>query len=346
MAEKVQYLSLEGLKTYDGLIKKYVNDADAKSIKTVKFDKGTRKISFYKTESPALEEAAYLEVEIPETDLSNYLEKIAGATEGNVVTVNSDGTLSDSSVALTELAKKSEIGDLTSLNTYEKETIVGAINELETEIANTAAGDKLTIVKSEDSQYAAVYTFSQGGQEIETKINIPKDMVISSGSVQTYTEETLPKDDNAPKEAGKYIVLKIANSANDTLYISVKDLVDIYTAEPDANQIQITVSPENVISATIVASSVTATELADGAVETTKIKDEAITNDKLSADLKQSITNADSALQKEDITTGTEQGSISVDGTDVTVNGFAELKETVDSFEAISNEQINGLFSE
>ena len=83
-------------------------------------------------------------------------------------------------------------------------------------------------------------------------------------------------------DAGKYIKLEIANSTTDTLYIKATDLVDIYTAQQNATQVQLAIDSSNVISATIVAGSVGTTELADSAVTTGKIADDAVTAAKVS----------------------------------------------------------------
>lgn len=126
-----------------------------------------------------------------------------------------------------------------------------------------------------DPSYAAQYEFKQRGQTIGT-INIPKDMVVSSGSVvditydeghlydgQTDVTEIIKGTGGTATEsdAGKYIKLTIANKTNSTLYVKVSDLVDIYTAQQNASQVQLAIDANNVISATIVAGSIGATEL-------------------------------------------------------------------------------------
>lgn len=398
---KVQYLSLDGLKTYDGLIKKYVDDADAKSVKAIVFDATTNTISFYKIENPTSTDLPAYKVEITKQDLSNYLEKISGGVVGDVVTVGADGTVVDSGIKAADLAMKSEvealdekvgdipvdeegaavastviayaekvaadeadaakeaiedeIGSLADLTTTVKDTIVGAVNEVKEAVDNTKTDSKVTITTDITTEGAAKsYTVKQGNTEVAV-IDIPKDMVVSSGVVETYTEETLPTGEGAPTAPGTYIVLTIANKAASKLYIPADKFVDIYTAQKDAAQIQLTISADNVISAVVVAGSIGTTELADNAITTAKIVDSNVTTakiadknvtlDKLSETLQDSIAAADSALQPEDISTGATTGTVSINGTDVEVNGFAELKETVDSYEAIPDETINGLFS-
>ena len=102
------YLDLTGLQVYDGLIKNYVTNADAKSIKTVLLDGNN--IKFYKKENATTSDNADYTVTLPETDLSNLMEKLSGATENNVVTVGTNGTVKDSGTALSDLATKTYVG--------------------------------------------------------------------------------------------------------------------------------------------------------------------------------------------------------------------------------------------
>lgn len=72
---KVKIITIEKLGLYDGLVKKYVNDADAKSLKSVKIE--GRTLKFYKVEEPIEEGTlpAY-SIEIPETDLTTVTSAI------------------------------------------------------------------------------------------------------------------------------------------------------------------------------------------------------------------------------------------------------------------------------
>ena len=101
-------VTLSTLSYYDGKIKEYIAAEDAKSLKTVVIDGNVLK--FYRTEEPLSEDAvvAY-EIELPEADLSNLLEKL-NVTAGNVVTVAENGKdIVDSGVAVADLATKSEV---------------------------------------------------------------------------------------------------------------------------------------------------------------------------------------------------------------------------------------------
>lgn len=104
---------------------------------------------------------------------------------------------------------------------------------------------KVTLVKDSTG---LVYTLSQGGTEIG-KINIPKDMVVQSGSV---VKGTFAQDGSFTESAsGKDTALKlvIANSS-DVVYINVKDLATAYTGGTTAD-ITVSISDTNVITATL-----------------------------------------------------------------------------------------------
>lgn len=148
-------------------------------------------------------------------------------------------------------------------------------------------------------------------------IDIPKDMVVESGSVETVETADVPYE--GAQVGDKYIDLVIANATSDHIYIPANSLVDIYTVEQNATQIQLAIN-NNVISATIV----------DGAVTTAKIADGNVTKAKLASGVQASLDLADSAVQsvtESDATTGTN-GTITVDGTEVAVKGLGTAAYT------------------
>ncbi len=123
---------------------------------------------------------------------------------------------------------------------------------------------------------AKSYTLKQLGKDIAI-IDIPKDMVVSGGVVETYTNETAPidpsKTDGSKLAAGTYIVLTIANKAKDKLYIPADGLVEYVTSgSKTGDPIIVTVDP--------VTHKVTAT-LSDKGIATANIKDGAVTEVKL-----------------------------------------------------------------
>lgn len=231
----------------------------------------------------------------------------------------------DINAALTKIAEiegsidsiEDAIGNLSSLNTTAKNDLVSAINEVLAAIDVGGTGSLVTLEESNSEDYAKVYTIKQGGNAVGT-INIPKDMVVQSGTVEVNPEG---------QELGTYIVLTLANATSDKIYINVASLVDIYTAQENATQIQLTInSTTREISANLVSGSVTSTILADNAVTTAKIANDNITLDKLSTEIKNSLTKAENSIQS--IATGTINGTISVDGEDIPVKGLGSAAFT------------------
>lgn len=179
--------------------------------------------------------------------------------------------------------------------------------------AQTAAIDAstLTVDTTATSEGAAKsYTLKQGGNKVAV-IDIPKDMVVSDGKVVVDPEG---------EAKGTYLELTIANNDGTKVYIPVGNLIDIYTAEQKATQIQLAISAGNVISGTIVAGSVGTTELADKAVTAAKIADNTITKGQLVGSIGVSLGKADTAVQA--VAEGATNGTVSVDGTDVAVHGL------------------------
>ena len=209
-----------------------------------------------------------------------------------------------------------KIGALADLDTTAKTDLVGAINEVLQSVEAGGTGSVVTMTTDTTTDgYLKTYTFKQGNTEIG-KVDIPKDLVIQSG-------EIVVDPDGQP--VGTYLKLTIANQTT-PVYINVADLVDAYTAQGSASQVQLSISDTNEISATIVAKSIGTTELADSAVSTVKIADANVTAAKLADDAKALFDtkgSADTAL--EDAKTYTD--------------------EQLANIEAISEDEINAMFA-
>ena len=80
---------------------------------------------------------------------------------------------------------------------------------------------------SAEEGYAATYQLTKDGTAVGAKINIPKDMVVESGSVKVCELEGNPVE--GFKVGDKYIDLVLANAESSHIYILVSDLVDVYT---------------------------------------------------------------------------------------------------------------------
>lgn len=229
----------------------------------------------------------------------------------DLITANADAIKAE------ETRAKAAEGDLTTLRTTAKTDLVSAINEVRSSVTTGGIASTVTIDTSSTTEgYLKSYTIKQGDNTIGT-IDIPKDMVVQSGSVVT---------DPDGFDAGTYIKLVLAN-VDEPLYINVGTLVDIYKAKASATQVQVTVdSATREISAVIVEGSIGTTELADDAVTTLKIANENVTKAKLASDVQASLVKADSAVQN--VSTGSAKGTISVDGRDISVNGLGSAAYT------------------
>ena len=156
-----------------------------------------------------------------------------------------------------------------------------------------------------DSPYAAVYHLTKDGANVGDPINIPKDLMVKSGSVQK-----LEAGDWGP--AGTYIVLVLNDEDNTSIYVPATSLVDTYTGE-DGTTVTVTVV-DNKISAEVKAKSIDGTKLSDT--------------------VNASLTKANTALQPDSIASGDGNGTIAVNGTDVAVTGLKDA-----AFETIANIQ-------
>ena len=105
-------------------------------------------------------------------------------------------------------------------------TVADALNELEQELTD-ALTITLEVAGEPTSGYLKTYELKQGG-ELVGKIDIPKDLVVTSGSLVHgyWSGDTFTEDEEGPDTA---IKLVIANQ-DEPVYINTKDLVDYYTA--------------------------------------------------------------------------------------------------------------------
>lgn len=213
------------------------------------------------------------------------------------------GKAQDAQNAVDALAE--DVGNVDNLSTTNKE-VVKAINEVLAAVGTGGTAAVVTVTeKGATTDYAQVYEIKQGTSVVGT-INIPKELVVSAGEVVTNP---------TGKPAGTYIKLTLQNVA-DPLYIDVAKLVDVYTAQANATQVQLSIDANRVISATIKSGSVTATELASNAVTTVKVADKNITKAKLSDEVQTSLGKADAAAPQSTTYTKTEVDNL-IDGVDV-----------------------------
>jgi hypothetical protein len=248
--------------------------------------------------------------------VTDLISKVGKAAEGEV-SATGLYALIDEVKALAE-GKVASVGatdkSITVGGTATKPTVGVAISADEGNALSLAAdGLKVTIPKVTIPEYSlkkldvattgmsASYQLTKDGTGIGAVIDIPKDMMVKSGSVQTYEAGSLPAGVTEP---GTYIVLVLNDAAETKLYINVGNLIEYVTSgSVEGDMVFINIDPQT--------HKVTAT-----------ITDGTVTEVKLHADVKAKLDKAVSAVQE--VKSGTTNGTIAVDGADVAVTGLAD----------------------
>ena len=194
------------------------------------------------------------------------------------------------------------------INTAEhpNSNVATAIDNLKTALSTSNTNNAITLTESTtDATYAKVYTLTQGTTTIGN-INIPKDLVLKSGRV----------------DADGNIILVLNDANNTEIVVDAKNLIEYVTSGSNVgDMVVINIDADHKVTASIT----------DGTV----------TKAKLDSAVQASLDLADSALQKADITTGTANGTIAVEGVDVAVKGLhaiafdgdvKNLTQTADSY--------------
>lgn len=146
----------------------------------------------------------------------------------------------------------------------------------------------------------ATYHLTKDGVNEGVAINIPKDLVVASGSVVELEDGALP---DGVAVAGTYIKLVLANSAK-PIYINVSTLIEYVTGgsgENDAIQINVSSDTHKV---------------------TARVKEGSLTKEMLAAGVVASLGKADSAVQT--VAAGDTNGTIKVDGNAVAITGLQD----------------------
>ena len=258
-----------------------------------------------------------------QTQVNALITKVAKAAAGEEAATGLYKEIAD--VLAVANAKVASVGatdkSVTVGGTATAPTVKVAISADEGNALSLAAdGLKVTIPKVTVPEYSikkldaatagmsASYQLTKDGTGIGAVIDIPKDMMVKSGSVQTYEAGSLP---SGVTEAGTYIVLVLNDTAETKLYINVGSLIEYVTSgSAEGDMVFINIDPQT--------HKVTAT-----------ITDGTVTEAKLHADVKAKLAKAVSAVQS--VTAGSANGTISVDGEDVAVTGLKSAAYTESS---------------
>lgn len=114
----------------------------------------------------------------------------------------------------------------------------------------------VTVTPSTPDGVAKRYNIKQTATNLDVNIDIPKDMVVESGTVETKAEA------GVWGEAGTYLHLVLANTTEDNIYINVGSLIEYVTSGSKVgDQIVIDVSADHKVTATLTEGSVTLAQL-------------------------------------------------------------------------------------
>ena len=234
--------------------------------------------------------------EVSSTGLYALIDEVKALAEGKVSSVGA----ADQSVTIGGTATAPTVG--VAISADEGNALSLATDGLKVTIPEVTIPEySLKKLDAATAGMSASYQLTKDGTGIGAVIDIPKDMMVKSGSVQTYEAGSLPA---GVTEAGTYIVLVLNDTAETKLYINVGNLIEYVTSgSAEGDMVFINIDPHT--------HKVTAT-----------ITDGTVTEAKLHADIKAKLAKAVSAVQS--VTESTKNCNISVDGTDVAVHGLQD----------------------
>lgn len=250
-----------------------------------------------------------------QTQVEGLVEKVGAAAEGENAASGLYKLIADVETVAKARLESVEAGDnsVTIAGSPTKPSVAVKVSKAEgNALVLDTDGLKVTIPEVKVPAYSlvkdetaaagdvATYHLTKDGKNEGVAINIPKDLVVASGSVVKLEDGALP---DGVTIAGTYIKLILANSTK-PIYINVGDLIEYVTGGSGENDaIQINVSNDtHKVSATV--------------------KNGSLTTDMLAADVVTSLGKADSAVQS--VAAGDTNGTIKVDGNEVAVTGLQD----------------------
>ena len=253
------------------------------------------------------------EGETPASGLFALIDEVKALAEGKVASV----TASDNSITVAGDATAPTVA--VKVSAAEGNALSLADDGLKVEIPEVKV-PVYSLVKDEAAAEGdiATYHLTKDGKNEGVAINVPKDLVVSSGSVVELEDGALPEGVTV---AGTYIKLILANS-DKPIYINVGSLIEYVTGgsgENDAIQINVAADTHKV---------------------TASVKAGSLTKTMLDSGVQGSLNKADSAVQT--VVTGETNGTIKVDDTEVAVAGLQDAAfATVESINATAQGYVN-----
>lgn len=252
--------------------------------------------------------------EVSSTGLYALIDEVKALAEGKVSSVSA----ANQSITIGGTATEPTVG--VAISADEGNALSLATDGLKVTIPEVTIPEySLKKLDAATAGMSASYQLTKDGAGIGAVIDIPKDMMVKSGSVQTYEAGSLPA---GVTEAGTYIVLVLNDTAETKLYINVGNLIEYVTSgSAEGDMVFVNIDPQT--------HKVTAT-----------ITDGTVTEAKLHADVKAKLAKAVSAVQS--VTEGTENGKILVDDTAVAVHGLQDAAyATVASLNETAQSKVN-----
>ena len=150
-------------------------------------------------------------------------------TRGASSNVDADLTAVEGRVTTAE-NKLATVAEGAQVNVIEAVKVNGTPLAVTDKAVDISITNPVYAIRKDDSStdYAAVYYLTKDGVDQSVAINIPKDMVVQSGTVGTVTVADEPYP--GAEVGDKYIDLVIQNQS-EHLYIPANSLVDVYTAK-------------------------------------------------------------------------------------------------------------------
>lgn len=268
-----------------------------------------------------------------QTQVEGLVEKVGAAAAGDTAASGLYKLIADVEAVAKARLESVEAGDnsVTIAGSATKPSVAVKISEASGNVLSLADdGLKVEIPEVKVPNYSlvkdetaaagdvATYHLTKDGVNEGVAINIPKDLVVSSGSVVELEDGALP---DGVAVAGTYIKLVLANSAK-PIYINVSTLIEYVTGgsgENDAIQINVSSDTHKV---------------------TARVKEGSLTKEMLASDVVTSLGKADSAVQT--VAAGDTNGTIKVDGNEVAVTGLQNAAyATVESINATAQGYVN-----
>lgn len=226
-----------------------------------------------------------------EEDLSDKIDAIADDLSDNYETKDDATT---------------KYNELTGLIDAEEDARTEADEALRQDLSVTVE----TLAEAE-SGYLKTYVVKQGGVQVGSKINIPKDFVIKDASVKTCTEKDKPVE--GLNVGDKYIDLEInvteGTTTSSHLYLPIKDMVDAYEGA-STTTVKVEIGSDNTISASILDGSISYDKLSSDVIDKFDTIDDTLEG--LRTDVNTLSTDLDDEIER--ATSKEDEISVKLDG--------------------------------